>query len=212
MRNLIPHQNVVLFLGVCTQPVCLVTKFYENGSLNHYMQKKQLSPKMRFKIIQGVTAGMLHLEMSKIVHRDLAARNVLIGANMEAVVSDFGFARAIGNQEDASTTTTHIGPIRWMAPECLKASMYSIKSDIWAWGITIWEILSGGNYPFKGLNNTLVIIEITSGNTPSHLQFPDSAPREIISLVRQCWQMKPMDRPSSFQEIYSRLELLKNVM
>jgi predicted Ser/Thr protein kinase len=113
MSSLRPHENVIQLLGISMNPPCIITKFYENGSLLNLLKKRELSLKENFKILKGIAAGMEHLHMEKIIHRDLAARNILLSSNMDAIVSDFGFARILKNSEsDASITTATIGPVR----------------------------------------------------------------------------------------------------
>jgi len=210
MAELRPHTNVQQLFGVCNDPVALVTKFYENGSLTDYMKHNQLSIQIQFKIIKGMTAGMLHLENERLVHRDLAARNILLNSQFEAIVADFGYARVLESNYPA-TTNSDIGPIRWMAPESIIKRTYSSKSDVWAWGTTVWEIQTGGQHPFSDITDGDVIIQVNSGKTSNYLKFPSNTPKKLINLVKQCWNLEPSSRPS-FQTLFEQVEIIEGMI
>jgi len=207
MAGIRPHTNVQQMLGICVEPLALVTKFYENGSLISYLKKNQLSSKIQFTIIKGITAGMFHLENERLVHRDLAARNILLNSQFEAIVSDFGFARNL-QSTDSALTQSNIGPIRWMAPESILKRIYSPKSDVWSWGITIWEIQTGGLAPFGELTDGEVIIQTHSGKISDYLKFPSTTHNLLINLVLKCWNMDPQLRPS-FNFLFEEVEKIE---
>jgi serine/threonine protein kinase len=145
-RNIPPHPNVIKCLGICLTPLLIVLEYCEGGSLMPKLKNNEFNLKQKIRIIQGIAKGMSHLRMSlylqfsylidknNIVHRDLAARNILLGKEDEPVISDFGFARVV--EEDEGQTQTKVGPLRWMPPEALKNGLYSSKSDAWAFGVT----------------------------------------------------------------------------
>lgn len=187
-------------------PPCIITKFYEKGSLFNLLKERELTLVEKFKIIKGIAAGMEHLHMEKIIHRDLAARNILLSSQMEAVVSDFGFARVIQNsQSDGSTTLSTVGPVKWMAPECFEKRIYSIKTDIWAWGVTVWEIFAR-EIPFSELDNMQTAIAVLKGE---RLKVPSNCPMSLEKLLYKCWLENPDDRPN-FTEILSELNKIEN--
>jgi len=171
------------------------------------MSKNQLSTSMQLKIIKGITAGMLHLENERLVHRDLAARNILLTYQLDAVVADFGYARSLEAKNSAETKSI-IGPIRWMAPECSIERIYSTKSDVWAWGVTMWEIQTGGVFPFKNMTDGNVILQVSGGKIANYLKFPSTTPQRLIDIVTRCWNLNQEERPS-FQTISEEVEFIE---
>jgi serine/threonine protein kinase len=129
-----------------------VLEFCEGGSLLTKLRQNAFDRAQKFKIIEEVCRGMIHLrkflytvltlsDKHNIIHRDLAARNILLRANNEAVVSDFGFART-GVADDGGQTKAAVGPLRWMPPESLTNGLYSTKSDVWSFAVTVYPILT----------------------------------------------------------------------
>jgi len=208
-----PHENVILMYGVCRIPACIVTKFHKNGNLLRYLQVgKPLTNVQIFGIIKGIAAGMSHLHSEKIIHRDLAARNILLTASMEAVVSDFGFARAVASENDSRSTQTQAfyGPLKWMAPEALERQVYSVKTDVWAYGVTVWEILTRKE-PYGNMNLPQTTLAVMTGKTKDHLQFPDTTAEILVDLLHRCWAMDPDERPT-FQVIYDELRKIEKIV
>jgi len=130
MARLRPHKNVVQFLGICQQPPSMILEFCEGGNLFDFVIQKNLSVDDQLDIMKGIGAGMLHLSYEKIVHRDLAARNILLDRGHIPKVSDFGMSRVIIDNTNEGQTKTNVGPIKWMAPESIRTSEYSEKSDV----------------------------------------------------------------------------------
>jgi len=188
MCSLRPHDNVVQLLAVCSEPLCLVMKFYSNGALLHYILKnKKIHRVELFLIFKGIAAGMNHLHKEKIIHRDLACRNVLLNANMEAVVADFGLARFVRKEVDSGKTASLIGPIKWMAPESLSKGIYSTKTDVWSFGVTAWEIITRET-PFEDRDLISTAVEISNG---LKLKIPETCPAPLASLLSSCWNDEP---------------------
>jgi len=193
-------------------PICIVTKFYPIGSLRDFLETTENIPlDTKLNIISGITAGMLHLEKENLVHRDLAARNILLTAQLEAVISDFGFARALKMNANEGNTASDIGPVRWMSPEELDYRTYSIKSDVWSWGVTVWEIFNKGDLPFREFNLTKTCVEISSGKIQFWLTFPSDTPFHLIELVKTCWDTQSITRPS-FQQISEVVEAIMEAL
>lgn len=113
MKKMRPHPNVVLYLGVCREPLCLVTEFVANGNLLTLIRKEPINDEMKLKICQGVAAGMLYLHEQGVLHRDLAARNILLDGLNNPKVCDFGMSR-VATDDSAHKTSANVGPIRWM--------------------------------------------------------------------------------------------------
>lgn len=195
MRGLRPHRNIVQVMGVCTSPLAIVTAFVAGGSLYDLINSdEKINDQLQYKILKGITAGMMHLEAEKIVHRDLAARNVLLTADKEAVISDFGMSRSLGN-ESAKKTRSDTGPLKWMAPESTSKQEYSSKSDVWAWGITIWELLSRLE-PYPDMDSVQAVLAVKDGLRPT---IPQGTREGLATLLKQCWSLSPQERPTFVQ-------------
>jgi len=183
-------------------------KFYENGTLLDYLRNHndaELPWKMKLGILKDIAAGVHHLHREHVIHRDLAARNVLLTSNMRAVVSDFGFARILQRGALVSKTQSNIGPVKHMAPESLADRIYSEKSDVYAFGITAWEVITNGEEPWPGLDTIGVVVKVTQG---FKLVIPVDCLPPLTRLMDQCWESNPVHRPP-FQEIYTRIETME---
>jgi len=161
MRNLPFNPNVIQFIGICVVPLCIITKFYENGSLIGYLKKNGKLPiNQSINMLLGISLGVMHLHKNNIIHRDLAARNILLSSKLDAVVSDFGFARILGSHEEIGQTDSEVGPIRWMAVESLRERLYSKKSDAWSFGVVAYEIFSGGKEPYFNIIQSIAAASV----------------------------------------------------
>jgi len=206
MRLIKPHPNLLAYFGICTNPkypLCIVTEFVPNGNLKLLLKQNLLTKEQKLKIIQGMSKGMHHLAKQKIVHRDLAARNILVSKDYEAKIADFGLSRALTTEENRNTTKEDFGPICWMSPEALQNREYSEKSDVWAFGVTVYEICVGGI-----LYNGLPSIQVATGVTSRaiKLEFPPGIP-VVSELVNDCMKYESNDRPT-FSQIEESLQKL----
>jgi len=145
---------------------------------------------------------MAYLEAKHLIHRDLAARNILLDRNLQAKISDFGLAKSVG----ASGVETHSGkfPIKWTAPEALRHSMFSSKSDMWSFGVLLWEIFSFGRVPYPRIPIQDVVRHIEKGY---RMEAPEGCPPEVSQLMNEAWALAPADRPT-FREMLARLYVL----
>jgi len=210
MSCLRPHKNVVQLLGMCTNPLCLITEYYPNGSLLNYLLclEKPMSNQQVLKILKGIAAGMVHLHRESTIHRDLAGRNILLTETLEPAVADFGLARTVSEPESSAMTKTNVGPIKWMAPESLQDHVYSTKTDVWAFGVTAWEIITKGATPYEDLEAVGAGFAVMQG---LRLKFPAYCPAVLSALLVKCWESDPAKRPS-MQEIFEGLETMgKNI-
>ncbi|PRP73158.1 outer membrane autotransporter barrel domain-containing protein [Planoprotostelium fungivorum] len=193
LERLRPHPNVVLFLGVIPPPnLALVTEFCEGGDLLSYIEDHNPNIEMRTNFISDIAVGMLHLHNENIIHRDLAARNILLTGSLRCKVTDFGFSRKTESSEEQTKTTSTVGPLKWMAPEALTQKVYSNKSDVYSFSITMWEILTGEE-PYMDLNVIDVAIKVaTMGLRPA---VPAGFDPKLENLMRVCWETDPARRP-----------------
>jgi len=206
MCSLRPHPSVVQFFGASTkpgQPLCIVTEFLEGGSLLHLLQVdgQSISPSDMTKMAKGIASGMVHLISEKIIHRDLAARNILLTGSRTCKVSDFGMSR-FGNTEDISgSTQTTVGPLRWMSPESISDGEYSEKTDVWSYGVTLYEIVSRAQIPYGQIKDPVQAAhKVAMGKVT--LVPPEDCPPLLAELMRSCLQLEADSRPS-FKSILS---------
>ncbi|KAL6071655.1 Tyrosine-protein kinase abl1 [Balamuthia mandrillaris] len=209
MKALRPHANVIQLYGVCSHersPYCIVTEFMQMGNLLSYLREHpdSIDSSQMIQWAIDIAAGLRHLHQEGITHRDLAARNLLLTAQLNVKVSDFGLSRKRdGGQKGAQKTTTEVGPLKWMSPEAISELEYSEKSDVWSYGVCLWEIVTKGDEPFDGLNAVKAAIEICEKGT--RLPIPKTAPTVLAEIITQCWSLSPQDRPT-FTEIVARLK------
>jgi len=212
MRKMRPHPNVVLYLGVCRQPLCLVTEFVANGNLLALIKKEPINNDMKLKICQGIAAGMFYLHEQGVLHRDLAARNILLDALNNPKVSDFGMSR-IAMDDSAYKTSANVGPIRWMAPEALAERTSSPKTDVWSFGVVIYEMLMR-KIPYHGVGLAQVGAQVAMGRISLLSEFSNETeefPPKLVTVMTQCLQFNPDDRPD-FSQIVDLLEVESEII
>uniref|UniRef100_A0A4W3IEK2 non-specific protein-tyrosine kinase n=1 Tax=Callorhinchus milii TaxID=7868 RepID=A0A4W3IEK2_CALMI len=186
MMNL-SHPNLVQLHGVCTQqrPIYIVTEFMENGCLLNYLRQRQgrLQKDALLSICEDVCEGMAYLEENHFIHRDLAARNCLVTEKNMVKVSDFGMTRYVLDDEYTSSTGSKF-PVKWSPPEVFHFSKFSSKSDVWSFGVLMWEVFTEGRMPFENKSNAEVVDEISRGE---RLYRPSQASRLVYQIMYSCW-------------------------
>ncbi|XP_069776469.1 ephrin type-A receptor 5-like isoform X2 [Narcine bancroftii] len=201
------HPNIIHLEGVVTKskPVMIVTEYMENGSLDTFLKKND----GKFTVIQlvgmlrGIASGMRYLSDMGYVHRDLAARNILVNSNLVSKVSDFGLSRVLEDDPEAAYTTKGGKiPIRWTAPEAIAYRKFTSASDVWSYGIVMWEVMSYGERPYWEMTNQDVIKAVDEGY---RLPTPMDCPVTLYQLMLDCWQKDRNSRPK-FEEIVSILD------
>ncbi|XP_036400793.1 ephrin type-A receptor 6-like [Megalops cyprinoides] len=203
------HPNIIRLEGVVTksQPVMIVVEYMEKGSLDSFLRKHdaQLTMIQLVGMLRGIAAGMKYLSDMGYVHRDLAARNILVNSNLVCKVSDFGLSRVLEDDPEAAYTTTGGKiPIRWTSPEAIAYRKFSSASDVWSYGIVMWEVMSYGERPYWEMSNQDVILSIEEGY---RLPAPMGCPMALHQLMLHCWQEERSHRPR-FTDIVSFLEKL----
>ncbi|XP_048212362.1 tyrosine-protein kinase ABL2 isoform X7 [Perognathus longimembris pacificus] len=204
----IKHPNLVQLLGVCTlePPFYIVTEYMPYGNLLDYLRecnREEVTAVVLLYMATQISSAMEYLEKKNFIHRDLAARNCLVGENHVVKVADFGLSRLM----TGDTYTAHAGakfPIKWTAPESLAYNTFSIKSDVWAFGVLLWEIATYGMSPYPGIDLSQVYDLLEKGY---RMEQPEGCPPKVYELMRACWKWSPADRPS-FAETHHAFETM----
>ncbi|XP_053164904.1 cytoplasmic tyrosine-protein kinase BMX [Hemicordylus capensis] len=199
------HPKLVKLYGVCTKayPIYLVAEYMVNGCLLSYLKGhgKELHPFQLVEMCFHVCEAMAFLESHQFIHRDLAARNCLVDADLTIKVSDFGMTRYVLDDLYVSSLGTKF-PVKWAAPEVFHYAKFSSKSDVWAFGILMWEVFTLGKQPYNLYHNAQVIEKVSHGY---RLYRPQLASEEIYQIMYSCWHEVPENRPT-FHHLLSCLE------
>ncbi|XP_061696045.1 ephrin type-A receptor 4-like isoform X2 [Syngnathoides biaculeatus] len=212
------HPNIIRLEGVVTRckPLMIITEYMENGSLDAFLRKHdgQFTVIQLVGMLRGIASGMKYLSDMSYVHRDLAARNILVNSNLVCKVSDFGLSRVLEDDPEAEYTTsealgTYLSPggkipIRWTAPEAIAYRKFTTASDVWSYGIVMWEVISYGERPYWDMNNQDVIKAIEEGY---RLPAPMDCPVVLHQLMLDCWEQDRAERPT-FGQILNMLDKL----
>uniref|UniRef100_A0A8C4DDV3 Ephrin type-B receptor 3 n=1 Tax=Dicentrarchus labrax TaxID=13489 RepID=A0A8C4DDV3_DICLA len=208
------HPNVIRLEGVLTRscPVLIITEFMENGALDSFLRLNdgRFTMTQLVGMLRGIAAGMKYLSDMNYVHRDLAARNILVNSNLVCKVSDFGLSRFLDDTSADPTYTSSLGgkiPIRWTAPEAIAFRKFTSASDVWSYGIVMWEVVSYGERPYWDMSNQDVM---TAVEQDYRLPPPMDCPMVLHQLMLECWMKERNMRPK-FSRIVSTLDkLLRN--
>ncbi|XP_036378749.1 ephrin type-B receptor 1 isoform X1 [Megalops cyprinoides] len=203
------HPNIIRLEGVVTKsrPVMIITEFMENGALDSFLRQNdgQFTVIQLVGMMRGIAAGMKYLAEMNYVHRDLAARNILVNSNLVCKVSDFGLSRYLQDNTSDPTYTSSLGgkiPVRWTAPEAIAYRKFTSASDVWSYGIVMWEVMSFGERPYWDMSNQDVINAIEQDY---RLPPPMDCPAALHQLMLDCWQKDRNARPK-FAEIVNTLD------
>ncbi|XP_041666438.1 tyrosine-protein kinase Fer isoform X1 [Cheilinus undulatus] len=202
------HPNIVKLIGVCTQrqPIYIVMELVPGGDFLSFLRKKkdELKTKQLVRFSVDAAAGMAYLESKNCIHRDLAARNCLVGEGSMLKISDFGMSRQEDDGIYSSSGLKQI-PIKWTAPEALNYGRYSSESDVWSYGILLWETFSLGVCPYPGMTNQQAREQVEKGY---RMACPQRCPDDVYKVMQRCWQYNPEDRPK-FSELQRDLAAIK---
>ncbi|XP_052894074.1 uncharacterized protein LOC128301564 isoform X1 [Anopheles moucheti] len=199
------HTKLIQLYAVCTleEPIYIITELMKHGSLLDFLQGKGRSLKLPQLIDMAaqIAAGMAYLESQNYIHRDLAARNVLVGDNNIVKIADFGLARLIKEDEYEARVGARF-PIKWTAPEAANYSKFSIKSDVWSFGILLTELVTYGRIPYPGMTNAEVLTQVEHGY---RMPQPQNCNTPLYEIMLECWNKDPMRRPT-FETLQWKLE------
>ncbi|EJD76761.1 TK protein kinase [Loa loa] len=219
LMNSFDHPNIVKLLGVSleTEPYFLIIELMEGGDLLGFLRSSrpsdclpsQLSLYELIGMMVDIGRGAAYLEVKKRVHRDLAARNCLISSRNSNTritkIADFGHARDIYTNDYYRVHGDDFIPLRWLSPESINDGIFTSKSDVWSFGVLLWEILTLGQQPFSGKNNVQVMSFVKNGGK---LEKPQFCPDEIFAIVDRAWIYDPEERPQ-FADLLPELEALR---
>lgn len=208
LMQLMEHPNLVKLYGVCSNeaPCFIVSEYMSKGNLTDYLKQEKPALPILIQMILQVSSAMAYLEHHHFIHRDLAARNCLVGDDHIVKVADFGLARILREDHyDAKSGSKF--PIKWTAPEGLAYSRFSNKSDVWSFGVLLWEIMSYGAVPFVGINLSDVYQLLSRGY---RMTVPSTCPKAVAKLMKKCWEWYPEDRPT-FEMLMDEFDKMFNV-
>ncbi|XP_061222174.1 proto-oncogene tyrosine-protein kinase ROS isoform X2 [Neopsephotus bourkii] len=216
------HPHILKLLGVCllNEPQYLILELMEGGDLLSYLRgarkQKLQSPLLTvtdlLDICLDICKGCVYLEKMHFIHRDLAARNCLVSkkeyesSSRIVKIGDFGLARDIYKNDYYRKRGEGLLPVRWMAPESLIDGVFTNRSDVWSFGVLVWETLTLGQQPYPGFSNTEVLHHVRSGGT---LEFPNNCPDDLCDLMTRCWAQEPHNRPT-FSYIQDKLQEVRH--
>ena len=200
------HEKLIQLYAVCTkgEPVYIVTELMKNGSPLDYLQKgegRHMKLPELIDVAAQVASGMAYLEAQHYIHRDLAARNVLVGEGNIVKIADFGLARVIIDDEYTAREGAKF-PIKWTAPEAALFNRFSIKSDVWSYGIFLVELITHGRVPYPGMTNGEVLAKVEQGY---RMPPPPGCPDPLYQIMMDCWKQDPEERPT-FEYLKYHLE------
>ncbi|XP_062324131.1 tyrosine-protein kinase Blk isoform X2 [Osmerus eperlanus] len=202
MKKLQHDRLVRLHAVVTMEPILIVTEFMINGSLLDFLKTDEGKKLKMTKLIDmsaQIAEGMAYIEKKNYIHRDLRAANILVNETLHCKIADFGLARIIETEYIAQEGAKF--PIKWTAPEAINFGTFTIKSDIWSFGILLTEIVTYGRIPYPGMTNPEVIRNL---DKQYRMPCPDSCPAELYDLMMICWKEKPENRPT-FEHLQNTL-------
>ncbi|ESN98947.1 hypothetical protein HELRODRAFT_66792, partial [Helobdella robusta] len=189
---LLDHPNLVKIVGICrSKPIKIVTEYLKYGSLVIYLRKNKCALQndcpFMLRTCRELCSGMKYLEEHHIIHRDLAARNCLVGEKNVVKICDFGLAREVDDNNTYQSSSGALFAIRWTAPEGIIRKIFSTKSDVWSFGVLMWEIFTCGVMPYEQYKSNGECARAVCYED-LRLQKPDNCPHDVYEIFEQCWQ------------------------
>ncbi|XP_022599357.1 fibroblast growth factor receptor 2 isoform X3 [Seriola dumerili] len=221
MKMIGKHKNIINLLGACTQdgPLYVIVEYASKGNLREYLRARrppgmeysydiarvsdeQLTFKDLVSCTYQVARGMEYLASQKCIHRDLAARNVLVTESNVMKIADFGLARDVHNIDYYKKTTNGRLPVKWMAPEALFDRVYTHQSDVWSFGVLMWEIFTLGGSPYPGIPVEELFKLLKEGH---RMDKPGNCTNELYMMMKDCWHAISSQRPT-FKQLVEDLD------
>ncbi|KAM4602319.1 tyrosine-protein kinase HCK-like, partial [Discoglossus pictus] len=206
LMKTLQHDRLVRLNAVVTQeePIYIITEYMQKGSLLDFLKSQEGNSQPVTQLIDfsaQIAEGMWFIERMNYIHRDLRAANCLVSATLTCKIADFGLARVIEDSEYTAREGAKF-PIKWTAPEAANYGSFTIKSDVWSFGILLMEIITYGRTPYPGMSNMEVISALDRGY---RMPCPQQCPQELYNMMLHCWQQEPEQRPT-FEYMQSVLE------
>ncbi|XP_028403293.1 fibroblast growth factor receptor 4-like [Dendronephthya gigantea] len=225
MKTIGRHKNIINVIGCCTQngPLLVVVEYAPYGNLREYLRERRPNRNGLTNPIEGeeklilrdfvsfsyqIARGMEYLSTKKCIHRDLAARNILVGEDKVMKIADFGLARDIHKVDYYRKTTDGRLPVKWMALEALFDRVYTAQSDVWSFGVVVWEILTFGGTPYPSIPLEKLFELLQTGY---RMEQPVNCPEDLYDLLRRCWNEEPYIRPT-FTDLVQELDAMLSKM
>ncbi|KAF6716086.1 Tyrosine-protein kinase HCK [Oryzias melastigma] len=202
MKQLQHDRLVRLHAVVTKEPILIVTEYMVNGSLLDFLKSDEGQKLKMNKLIDmsaQIAEGMAYIEKKNYIHRDLRAANILVSETLHCKIADFGLARIIETEYTAQEGAKF--PIKWTAPEAINFGTFTIKSDVWSFGILLTEIITYGRIPYPGMTNPEVVMSLDKAY---RMPRPDDCPVELYDIMMMCWRQRPEERPT--------FEFLQNIL
>ncbi|XP_071962971.1 fibroblast growth factor receptor-like [Antedon mediterranea] len=211
MKNIGKHENIINMLGCCTQdgPLFVLVEYAQNGNLREFLRSRRppdtsqqvalladfpnLTNRDIITMAYQVAKGMEFLCSKKCIHRDLAARNVLVTEDLVMKIADFGLARDIHYADYYKKATNAPLPVKWMAPEALFDRFFTTKSDVWSYGVLLWEIMTLGGTPYPSVPVESIFEHLKKGK---RMEKPHHCLLEVYEIMKETWQTNPASRPN----------------
>lgn len=199
LTGMLEHPRIVKVLGLCSGqvPILAVLEHMAGGDLRSYLLAAQTPTptSLLLKVGWQISAALGFLKQVGVIHRDLAARNILVGENLEDVkLSDFGMSKSLQEgKQYFRNTSRELVPVRWVAPESLQNKVYTHYSDVWSFGVVLWEVLSRGKTPYTGMTAVETAMAVGVGK---RLPMPAGCPESVYQLMLDMWKVKPSERVS----------------
>jgi serine/threonine protein kinase len=185
---------VAQLVGLVTvgAPMLMVVEYAEYGSLKSYLEEKEVDERLRLLWAGDVAEGMVHVHSKGFLHRDLATRNVLVGSDLRCKISDFGLAREVDENDTYYRSRGGQLPVRWTAPEALETRKFNERTDAWSFGVTLYELWTCAELPYKDWNNQRVWVEVSHG---ARLAQPQTCGTDVYRVMLACWAQEQQQRP-----------------
>ena len=205
--KILSHPKIVHLSGVCTKemPIYIIFEMMKHGNLLRYLRNegRSLGQQELMKMAAQVAEGMAYLEDQGYIHRDIAARSVLVGENQICKLANFHLAQYVDGKFYKAPSDDKVA-IKWTAPDAAKLNKFTIKSDVWSFGVLLFELITHGRFPYPGMTNSQVMDQLQHG---FRMPKPMECPHKLYVIMLECWTEEARYRPT-FQLLYQQLNAI----